>query len=305
LPNSDPRTRQHTLARPVTAHGHGIHGGRPATLTLHPAAVGSGIVFERSDLPAGRNCIPARWHRVVETRLCTVIANGRGATVSTLEHLMAALRALGVDNARIELDGPEVPILDGSAAQWLALLDEAGLATQPAARRSIRVLHPVRITDGDKWAMLLPDDAARFCIDIDFSEPVIGRQHYELSLDAASFRSQIAAARTFGFVRDIDALRAQGLARGGSFDNAVVIGTDGVLNPGGLRFADEFVRHKLLDCIGDLYLAGAPILGLVVASRPGHALNVALLRALFAQRSAWQPEYGSPAPFAIPRRLAA
>ena len=279
---------QHTLAPAVATRGVGVHSGHPVTLRLLPAPVDHGIVFARTDLP-GAPTVAADWRQVVETRLSTVLAGARGARVGTVEHLMAALRALGVDNLRVELDGPEVPILDGSAAPWVSLIDRAGLQAQAAPGRRLRVLRAVRIADGDKWAMLLPDEGERFSIEIDFADPVVGRQRMDLRLDAEGFRRAVAPARTFGFMRDIAPLQAQGLALGGSLDNAVVIGEGRVLNPEGLRFADEFVRHKLLDCVGDLYLAGAPILGRVVASRPGHALNHALLLALFASAEAALP----------------
>ena len=281
---------QNTLATTVATRGVGVHSGQPVTLALKPAPIDHGVAFVRTDLP-GAPTVPALWQHVVETRLSTVLAEG-GARVGTIEHLMAALRALRIDNVRIELDGPEVPILDGSAAPWVSLIDRAGPLAQAAPRRVLRVLRAVRIAEGDKWAMLLPDERERFSIEIDFDDPVIGRQRADFTLDADAFRDRIAAARTFGFMRDIASLQAQGLALGGSLDNAVVIGEGGVLNREGLRFDDEFVRHKLLDCIGDLYLAGAPILGRVVASRTGHALNHALLQALFAGQAAAMDEAG-------------
>ncbi|MCK7594104.1 UDP-3-O-acyl-N-acetylglucosamine deacetylase [Pseudomarimonas salicorniae] len=278
---------QCTVATPVSIRGIGVHAGESVFLELLPAEVDSGVVFERSDLPAGRGRIAASWRNVTDTRLCTVIANDSGATVSTLEHLMAALAACGIDNVLVRLDGPEVPILDGSAAQWMELIRGAGVVPQPVRRRQLRILRPVRIEDGEKWAMLLPDRASRYSIGIEFSDPLIGRQGFDFTLSTEGFRREIAPARTFGFAREVSAMQAAGRALGGSLDNAVVVEDGKVLNPGGLRFRDEFVRHKLLDCIGDLYLAGGPIQGHLVASRPGHALNVDLLRALFATEGAW------------------
>lgn len=279
---------QRTLAAALAIRGIGVHSGLPVTLVLRPAPAGHGIVFLRSDLPHEAGPVPARWDRIVDTRLCTVIANGRGASVSTVEHLMAALHACGVDNAELVLDGPEVPILDGSAAPWVALIDRAGTVAQPAWRPEIVIDRALRWDEGgDRWAMLLPAPRPRFTVTIDFEDPAVGRQRYDLVLDEARFRSEIAAARTFGFLADIHALQATGRTRGGSLDNAVVVDRGRVLNPGGLRFADEFVRHKLLDCIGDLALAGASIRGQFIASRPGHALNAAMVRALHAAPHAW------------------
>ena len=278
---------QHTLATAVTTRGIGVHGGLPVTLTLRPAPPDSGLVFVRSDLDPAVARVPARSQQVVDTRLSTVLANAHGTRVGTVEHLLAALAACAIDNLVIELDGAEVPILDGSAAHWMALLDAAGRIAQAAPRRVLRVLAPVRVHDGDKWALLRPAPLARFEVGIDFEHPAIGRQRHALTLDTEAFRHEVAAARTFGFVRDIEALRAQGLARGGSYDNAIVLGEHGVLNPGGLRYANEFARHKLLDCIGDLYLAGAPILADVLTHKGGHGLNHALLTALFASPAAW------------------
>jgi UDP-3-O-[3-hydroxymyristoyl] N-acetylglucosamine deacetylase len=283
---ADP-SMQSTLAAAVGLSGVGVHAGRAVRLSLLPAPADSGIVFEREDLAPGQAEIRAHWRQVVDTRLCTVIGNAYGATVATVEHLMAALAAAGVDNARVCLDGPEVPILDGSAAPWMALIERAGLRMQARRQRRLQVLRPLRVEANGKWAMLVPARGSRFSVEIDFSEPLIGRQRCDFDLRRGSFTEQIAPARTFGFADQVAAMQAAGRALGGSLENAVVIGNGRVLNPGGLRFADEFVRHKLLDCIGDLYLAGAPIEGRLLASRPGHALNVQLLRRLFAREDAW------------------
>lgn len=282
---------QHTLKSPIGCVGTGVHSGRRVSLTLCPAAPGSGIVFRRTDLDG--TDIPARFDLVTDTTLCTVVADPTDPThsVGTVEHLMAALAGAGIDNARIEVDGPELPILDGSAAPFLFLIGCAGIVAQPAPRARIEVLRPTRVTDGEAFAELLPDagsDALEMAMSIDFDAPAIGRQALSLTLSDHSFRDELAAARTFALAGDITRLHAAGLARGGSLDNAVVVDGARVLNPGGLRMADEFVRHKLLDAVGDLALAGAPIAGRFVAHRSGHTLNNQLLRALFADATAWR-----------------
>ncbi len=282
---------QHTLKSPIGCVGVGVHSGRRVSLTLCPAAPGTGIVFCRTDLDD--TDIPARFDLVTDTRLCTVVADPTDPTrsVGTVEHLMAALAGAGIDNARIEVDGPELPILDGSSAPFLFLIGCAGIVAQPAPRARIEVLRPVRVTDGDAFAELLPDagsDTLEMEMSIDFDAPAIGRQALSLTLSDDSFRDELAAARTFALAGDIARLHAAGLARGGSLDNAIVVDGARVLNPAGLRMADEFVRHKLLDAVGDLALAGAPIAGRFVAHRSGHALNNQLLRALFADAGAWR-----------------
>nr|MDP9196608.1 UDP-3-O-acyl-N-acetylglucosamine deacetylase [Pseudomonadota bacterium] len=245
------------------------------------------ITFVRTDQPAATAVVPALWDRVTETRLCTVIANEHGVSVSTVEHLMAALRGCGIDNAVVEIDGPEVPIMDGSSAPFVFLIECAGIVDQDAPRRTIRILKEVTVRDGDKIATLSPAAESIFSCEISFESKVIGRQIGLVHLGEGRFRSDVSRARTFGFLHEVEYLRSIGLARGGSLDNAIVIDGDTILNEGQLRYPDEFVRHKILDSIGDLYLAGAPILGRFHAFRPGHALNSQLLRALFADRSAW------------------
>lgn len=279
---------QKTLATPVTCSGIGLHSGARVTLTLRPAPAHHGIVFIRTDLTDTDNRIPARYHLVTDTRLCTLISNKAGASVGTIEHLMSALRGCGVDNAVIELDGPEVPIMDGSSIPFVEMIDETGLRSQAAPRRSIRILREISVRDGNKSAALSPADAFVFSGEIDFVHPAIGRQSFETKLVNGNFRHDIATARTFGFVREVEFLRQQGLAQGGSLDNAIVLDDLAVMNVEGLRFDDEFIRHKLLDAIGDLYLAGAPILGRYDSVRAGHALNNALLRQLFASPEAWE-----------------
>jgi len=283
-----PEHREHTVALPAICAGIGLHTGQHVRLSIRPAAAGTGVVFVRTDLAQGDNLVPARADCVTQTRLGTVITNASGVSVSTIEHLMAALSALGVDNAIIELDGPEVPIMDGSAQPFVQLLDQAGFRRQSTAQRVIEILRPVEVIEGDKRAALLPAERFEMRFEIDFDNPVIGHQEVELVVTEDSFRTELAAARTFGFVEGVEALRAAGLARGGSLDNAIVIDGDKVLNDGGLRFADEFVRHKALDAIGDLYVLGMPIQGRFEGIRAGHGLNNAVVRALLSQPEAYR-----------------
>jgi UDP-3-O-[3-hydroxymyristoyl] N-acetylglucosamine deacetylase len=241
----------------------------------------------RTDL-VGDNRIKASAEAVVQARLCTVIANDAGVSVATIEHLMAALAALNIDNALVELDGPELPIMDGSALPFVQLLDRAGLRRQDAERRYIEVLDTVEIFDGDKLARLSPADRFEVAFEIDFPTALIGRQRIDLAVDEDSFRAELANCRTFGFAAEVEALRAAGLARGGSLDNAVVIDGDRLLNPEGLRRPDEFVRHKALDAVGDLYTLGAPLIGRFEGVKAGHALNNLVARALLEQPKAWR-----------------
>jgi len=220
--------------------------------------------------------------------LCTTIDDGAGLKVATIEHVMAALAGLEIDNAVIELDGPEIPVMDGSAAEFVFLIECAGIVEQDAPRRAIEIMKPVRIADGAKSAALLPGDGMSISLTIDFTAAAINRQTLRWDLDAETFKDEIASARTFGFLEDVNALRAAGLARGGSMENAIVIGDGRVLNRDGLRFPDEFVRHKILDALGDLYLAGAPLIGHFSGTRSGHAVNRQALEALFADRSAYR-----------------
>ncbi len=274
--------RQRTLRRAVSISGVGLHTGQNVTLTLRPGKPDAGVVFLRKDATAGTRIIRGNWRHVEYTQLATKLTNGEGLSALTVEHLMAALRACEVDNVVVELDSPEVPILDGSSKLLIALIDSAGQVAQAASRRFIRVLRPVEVREGDKWVRLEPGSGCTFDVEIDFPSAVIGRQRIALSLEGDSFRRELAAARTFGFMRDFDHLRQMGLVRGGSMDNAIVVDGDRVANPEGLRFPDEFVRHKLLDSIGDLYLAGAPILGHYRAFKPGHAMNAALVTQLLS-----------------------
>ncbi len=253
-------------------------------MTLHPAPPDSGIVFRRTGSAVE---IRANWANTIESPLCTVLSNGEGNTVGTVEHLMAALAGAAIDNAIIELDGREVPIMDGSSAPFLFLIECAGVVEQDAARRAIKVLKEVSITEDGATAALFPDHGFSMSFEIDFDNPLIRRQDICLMFDAETFKTELSRARTFGLLDELDRLRAAGLARGGSLDNAVVVGRDHVLNVGGLRYADEFVRHKLLDAFGDLYLAGGPLLGSFRGVRSGHAHTRRLLAALFADREAW------------------
>ncbi len=279
---------QHTLARPVQFQGVGLHTGATINVTMGPAPIGAGVRFMRSDVSRTDPRVVARGDAVCQTRLGTVIGNSAGVTVATVEHLMAALAGLHVDNVVVDLDGPEVPILDGSCAPFVALIDRAGRRQQAARRRYVEILETVEVTDSGKSAALVPSDGFAVAVEIDFESGAIGRQRIDLVIDEAAFRTELASCRTFGFRHEVEALREAGLARGGSLDNAVVIDGDTVLNPEGLRRADEFVRHKALDAIGDLHLLGAPILGRYEGRRAGHGLNNALVRALIERPAAWR-----------------
>jgi len=279
--------RQKTLKTRINCRGVGLHSGRHVNMVLGPAAIDSGISFRRTDAAGGNVTIAARWDRVVDTRLCTVIGDESGITVGTVEHLMAAFAGLGVDNALIELDGPEVPIMDGSAEAFVFLIECAGLAEQSAPTKRIKILKRIAVGDDQAGAALTPSPNTVLDFALDFANPAIGRQERTVRLVNGTFRHELARARTFGLAEEVEHLRKAGLIRGGSLDNAIVVGPDRVLNREGLRFGDEFVRHKLLDALGDLYLAGAPIEGRFSGTRSGHALNNQLLRALFADTDAW------------------
>jgi len=279
---------QHTVAGPVIFAGVGVHTGAHVRVAVRPAAADAGISFVRTDLKDIDNTIRVSAEAVGQTRLGTVIDNAAGATVSTIEHLMAAFCALGIDNVVVELDGPEVPILDGSAEVFIQFLDRAGRRRQEASRRYIEVLEPVEVVEGDKRAVLLPSDRFEVAFEIVFDSAPIGRQRVDLEITEESFRKELADCRTFGFLKDVEALRAAGLARGASMENAVVLDGDRVLNPEGLRRPDEFVRHKALDAVGDLYVAGLPLLARFEGLYAGHGLNNLLVRALMARPQAWR-----------------
>ncbi|MDD3029729.1 MAG: UDP-3-O-acyl-N-acetylglucosamine deacetylase [Alphaproteobacteria bacterium] len=279
---------QQTLAREVACSGVGVHSGQTVHMRLCPASENTGIVFIRTDLVNGARTVNARWDNVVDTRLCTVIGNDHGGRVATVEHLMAALFACGVDNARIEIDGGEVPVMDGSADVFVGLLDEAGLARQKAPRRVIDILAPVDIVCEGRRVSLSPAAEPRYSVTIDFDSAPIKRQRYDMVLSPDAFRDEISRARTFGFFEQVDQLKKMGLAQGGSLENSIIIKDGRVLNEDGLRYEDEFVRHKLLDAIGDLALAGAVLRGHFEGACCGHALNNRLLRALFSKPDAWR-----------------
>lgn len=289
---SAPVTRQQTIANAICCAGTGLHSGRRVNVGLHPAACGTGIVFRRTDLgpEIAALDIPARFDAVVDTRLCTVLAAPAQPeiAVGTVEHLMAALSAIGIENLIVEVDGPELPVLDGSAEPWLFLLDCAGTVTLDSPRVEIEILRPVRVEEGEAFVELRPGSADRLelSLAIDFDAKAIGRQSLSLALCGDAFR-EIARARTFTLAHEIAGLRAAGLAQGGTLDNAVVVDGESVLNPTGLRMEDEFVRHKLLDAVGDLALGGS-LRGRFIGYRSGHALNNRALHALFADPANWR-----------------
>lgn len=280
--------RQRTTVAPAIIAGVGVHTGDRVRLAVRPAPVGAGIVFVRTDIKDRDNRIPVSGEAVVDARLNTMIENAAGVRLSTIEHLMAAFAALGISNAVVEVDGPELPILDGSALQFVQLLDRAGFRRQEAPVRYIEILEPIRVQEGDKTAALLPCDRYEMRFEIDFDTPVIGNQVVDFVVDEETFRNEIMAARTFGFAHEVEALRKAGLARGGSLENAVVIDGDQILNPGGLRMEREFVKHKALDAIGDLYVLGAPLLGRYEGVKAGHHINNLLVRELLANPQAWR-----------------
>jgi UDP-3-O-[3-hydroxymyristoyl] N-acetylglucosamine deacetylase len=279
---------QHTLKTSVYTSGIGLHSGKAVNLAMHPAKAGTGILFVRMDVKDKNNLIPALWNHVVDTQLCTVIGNVDNVRVGTIEHLMAALRGCGIDNVVIEVDAAEVPVMDGSALPFVTLIEQAGTLAQIAPRQAIRVLKEIIVEQDGKRAMLSPSDDSVFAGDIAFDHADIGAQQFETKLLNGNFKHDVADSRTFGFLHEVEFLRKNGLGLGGSLDNAIVLNDDGVMNPDGLRHKDEFIRHKILDAIGDLYLAGGPILGAYKASKPGHAMNNALLRKLFSQPGAWE-----------------
>lgn len=284
--------RQRTLKSAIGCVGVGVHSGHTVNLTIRPAETNHGIVFRRTDI--GQD-IQASYDNVDDTRLCTVLGSGANR-VGTVEHIMAAFSAMAIDNALVEVDGPEIPILDGSAAPFVFLLDCAGTVEQTAPRHAIEVRRTVHVSAGESWAELRPlapltramAPTLEMDLTIDFAAQAIGRQSASLRLTADSFRYEIAAARTFAQAAEVEQLQAAGLARGGSLDNAIVVDGANILNPGGLRMANEFANHKLVDAVGDLALAGARLHARFVAHRPGHDLNNRLLRTLLADRSAWR-----------------
>lgn len=281
---------QHTLTNPITFSGVGLHSGKTVMMRLVPAPADHGVVFKHLAHKQGKNLIPALYDNVVDTRLCTVIANRHGARVGTIEHIMAALRGMGVDNVLVEVDADEVPIMDGSSKPFVDSIQKTGLVEQASPRRAIKILKTITVQEGDKSITLSPSDVPVYAGRIHFENtPIIGQQDYTLRLVNGNFAHDVADCRTFGFEKDAMMLRAAGLGLGGSLENAVILNDDGVMNPEGLRCSDEFVRHKILDAVGDLYLAGGVILGQYSGYKAGHALNNAILHALFADKNAWMP----------------
>lgn len=281
--------RQTTLCEQVSIAGIGVHSGSPVAITLHPAEADTGIVFWRAGIDGRKDCeIAAHFRSVTATEFATVLGDQSGPAVSTTEHVLAALSGLGIDNAVIEVDGPEVPIMDGSAAPFVDAIDQAGIATLPTPRRYIKVLKPVRVTgDGCSGELRPYPRGLRVETEIQFDHQLIGQQTLAIDVEPAVFRSELARARTFGFMRDVAKLWSAGYALGASFENTVVIADNRILNTEGLRYADEFVRHKAVDAIGDLALAGAPLIGAYRSVRGGHKLNHAVITALIADPSAW------------------
>ena len=279
---------QRTLKNVIRATGVGLHTGKKICLTLRPAPVDTGIIFRRIDLDPIVE-LPARPERVGDTRLSTALCEG-DASVSTIEHLMSAFAGLGVDNAYVELNASEVPIMDGSAGPFVFLVQSAGLAEQVKPKKFIRIKDVIRVEDGDKSAQFEPFDGFKVSFSIDFDHPIFNKspQKAEIDFSSTSFVKEISRARTFGFMHEVEAMRERGLALGGSQNNAIVMDSYSILNKDGLRYEDEFVKHKILDAIGDLYLLGHPLIGLFSAHKSGHALNNKLLRALMENESAWE-----------------
>lgn len=288
LPDHNNMLKQRTIKSLIKATGVGLHTGRKVVMTLRPAQPDTGIVFRRIDLDPPVD-IRASATAVTDTRLCSTVESGAGK-VATVEHLMSALAGLGVDNLHVDLAGPEVPIMDGSAAPFVFLLQSAGIVEQNAPKRFFRIRRPVEVRDGDKWARFDPYDGFRLSFSIVFDHPVFEKSSQAVTVDFAetSYAREVARARTFGFSQDVEAMRSMGLALGGSLDNAVVLDEYRVLNADGLRYADEFVKHKVLDAVGDLYLVGHPLVGAFSAHKSGHALNNQLLRATLAEADAWE-----------------
>ncbi|WP_435259666.1 UDP-3-O-acyl-N-acetylglucosamine deacetylase [Thioclava sp. FR2] len=285
---------QNTLKSAAKFKGLGLHSGRPVRMTVRPASADYGIWFKRTDVPEAQSMIPAYWDNVVPSRLCTLLRNEQNVEVSTVEHIMAALAGCGVHNALIEIDGPEVPILDGSSVPFVNAFLDVGLTEQTAPVRAIRVLKTIEVTEGLATARMEPADMLEIEFEIQFEDAAIGHQEKSLNLSNGTFVRELCDSRTFCRQVDVDAMRANGLALGGTLENAVVFEGDTVLSPGGLRHKDEPVRHKMLDAMGDLYLAGGPILGRYTGIRAGHALTNRLLRALFADPTAWKMVECSP-----------
>lgn len=287
--------KQKTLGSVVRCSGVGLHTGRMVQMTLSPAAVNTGITFIRTDIDNGEGAraqVAAQYHHVTDTMLGTTIENMYGTKVSTIEHLMAALWGLGVDNAIIEVGGPEVPIMDGSSDPFVFLIECAGVVEQADARRILKIDQTLTVSEGDSTITIMPHDGFVLDVEIAFNHAVISQQQAEYDFSRVTFRQMLSRARTFGFARDVERMQSLGLARGGSLNNAIVIGDEHVLNEDGLRYDDEFVRHKALDCVGDFFLAGMRIEGRVMAYKPGHGINNKLLKTIFAHKNAWHIKDG-------------
>jgi UDP-3-O-[3-hydroxymyristoyl] N-acetylglucosamine deacetylase len=285
FPHNEDMNCQHTVAAEVSCVGVSLHSGDMVNMVIRPAGPNTGIVFVRKDIESNHNVVAATFDAVRETTLGTTIANAHGVSISTIEHLMAAIWGAGIDNARIEMDGPEVPIMDGSSEPFTFLLECAGRVQQRATRRVVQVLKEIRVEEGASVAVVKPSDDFVLEVEIAFNHPLIATQKARYDFSETTFKQSLARARTFGFERDVEKMRSMGLALGGSLHNAIVIGEDEILNEGGLRYADEFVRHKALDCVGDYFLAGAMLQAEVITRRPGHGINNKLLRAVFADAS--------------------
>lgn len=283
-------SKQTTLAKRAEISGRGVHSDKPVTLIFHPACANHGIQFLRKNLAGGRERLIASRHDAVSaSELCTIIGDVESGSVSTIEHLMAALYASGIDNLLVEIDGPEVPIMDGSSAPFIAVFDRVGLVRQDAARRYVKILKPVRVEHNGKFSELLPFARGfRMTVEIEFKTALIGRQKKTLDITPESFRDELQHARTFGFLKDVDMLRQAGFALGASLENTVAIDGDSIMNLEGLRYRDEFIRHKMLDAVGDLSLAGYPIMGHFRSFCGGHRMNVSVLHSLFADRTAFE-----------------
>jgi len=279
---------QQTIKNEIHCNGVGLHSGKDINMKFLPAKANTGIVFVRTDMEEGKGLIKASWDNVVDTKLCTVVANSYGASVGTVEHIMSAIRGCGIDNLIIEIDGIEVPIMDGSAEPFIYLFEQSGIEVQSAKRKAIKLLKEVIVDEGNKAVTMSPADITSFSFDIEFPSKAVGKQNRNINFAEDAYKSDISKARTFGFMKDVEMLKSMGLALGGSLDNAVVIEDDKILNEGGLRYKDEFVRHKILDAVGDLFLAGAPIIGHFHGVKSGHDLNNKILRAIFSDPTSWK-----------------
>lgn len=285
------KNKQKTLFKSMSCTGIGLHTGKTVKMTINPSSENTGIVFQRTDIDKKKGEIKASWDNVVDTKLCTVIGNKHGTTIGTIEHLMAAFSGCEIDNAVIEVDASELPIMDGSAAPFVSMIEEAGYTIQKAARKYIKILEPIILEDENGRIELAPSESFKVALDIDYKGSEITKQSSRVKINSKNFKRYIADARTFCFAKDVEMLRSVGLAKGGSLENAVVVDeNDQIMNEEGLRSANEFVSHKILDCVGDLYLAGSPIIAKIKGSKVGHSYNNRALAALFANPLAWRYE---------------